>query len=110
MHKLRTKGIRVTPWSVAQMRNVCDNANMKTSDCRTPLLAVLRQLENDERRQEFAALAGTTSNYLYQLGSCQRTSCRASKAKAIADASVQMSVMYGSDVLTVDTIATMCAV
>lgn len=95
---------------VAQMRSLCDTANMKATDCRTPLLAVLRQLENDARRQEFAARAGTTTNYLYQLGSCQRVSCRANTAKGIADASVHMNLLYGSDVLTLDTIATMCAV
>lgn len=83
---------------------------MLTSDCQTPLLHVLRQLENSGQRQDFADAAGTTVNYLYQLGSCKRTSCSARKAKAIADASVHMHLMYGSDVLTVDTIATMCAV
>lgn len=83
---------------------------MKTTDCRTPLLLVLRQLENSTRRQEFADAAKTPVNYLYQLGSCQRASCRADKAKAIADASVTMNLLYGTDVLTVDTIATMCAI
>ena len=83
---------------------------MNTSDCQTPLLLVLRQLETRERRQEFADAAKTTVNYLYQLGSCQRTSCRANKAKTIADASKTMHLLYGSDVLTTDTIATMCAI
>lgn len=82
---------------------------MNTEARQTPLLLVLRQLENRDRRQEFADAAKTTVNYLYQLGSCQRTSCRANKAKTIADASVTMNLLYGSDILTVDTIATMCA-
>lgn len=92
------------------MRNICDTAAMTTSDCRTPLLAVLRQLGNDARRQEFAEQAGTTTNYLYQLGSCQRGSCRANLAKAIADASVHMAKKYGTEALTIDTIATMCSI
>ena len=83
---------------------------MKPEKTPTPLLRVLQQLENGARRQEFATLAGTTTNYLYQLGSCQRDSCSARKAKGIADASVVMSKKYGSDVLTLDTIATMCPV
>lgn len=81
---------------------------MDTKECRTPLLQVLRQLGNDERRGEFANLAQTKTNYLYQLASCKRASCSAKKAVAIAAASVQMSLLYGSDVLTVGDIATMC--
>ena len=81
---------------------------MNPKECRTPLLQVLRQLGNDDRRKEFADLANTKTNYLYQLASCKRASCSAKKAVAIAAASVQMSVLYGSDVLTVGDIATMC--
>ena len=81
---------------------------MDTKECRTPLLAVLRQLGNDERRGEFANLAQTKTNYLYQLASCKRASCSAKKAVAIASASVAMHDKYGSNALTVADIATMC--
>lgn len=83
---------------------------MDTKDCRTPLLAVLRQLGNDDRRKEFADLANTKVNYLYQLASCKRASCSAAKALAISAASVAMSAQYGSDLLTVGQIATMCSI
>lgn len=74
----------------------------------TPLLAVLRQLGTDERRDEFAALAGTSTAYLYQLAGCNRGACRTRLAKGIADASVQMNLLFGSDVITMETLATMC--
>ena len=76
---------------------------------RTPLLHVLRQLGTDDKRNEFAALAGTSRLYLYQLSICSRKSCRADLAKRIADASVVMSSKYGTQVLTLEVISTMCA-
>ena len=76
---------------------------------RTPLLAVLRQLETDDKRDEFAGLAGTSRLYLYQLSICSRRSCRADLAKRIADASVVMNSKYGTQVLTLEVISTMCA-
>lgn len=76
----------------------------------TPLLTILRQLETADRRAEFALLAGTDANYLYQLGSCQRRSCRAPLAKAIADASLLMSQKYGCNTISMDELATMCPV
>ena len=76
---------------------------------KTPLLAVLRQLETDDKRNEFAALAGTSRLYLYQLSICSRKSCRADLAKRIADASVVMAEKYGTQVLTLDGLSTMCA-
>lgn len=75
----------------------------------TPLLQVLRELEAGGRREEFAKLAGTSTNYLYQLATCKRKSCRATLAKQIADASVEMSLRYGTPVLSLETVATMCA-
>lgn len=75
---------------------------------KTPLLAVLRQLQTDERRGEFAALAGTSTTYLYQLAGCHRGSCRIHLAKAIVDAAAQMHRLYGSDLITMDDLATMC--
>ena len=76
---------------------------------RTPLLHVLRQLGTDDKRNEFAALAGTSRLYLYQLSICSRRSCRADLAKRIADASVVMAEKYGTQVLTLEVISTMCA-
>jgi hypothetical protein len=76
---------------------------------RTPLLHVLRQLGTDDKRNEFAALAGTSRLYLYQLSICSRRSCRADLAKRIADASVVMAEKYGTQVLTLDVICSMCA-
>lgn len=74
----------------------------------TPLLAILRELDTDERRNEFARLAGTSVAYLYQLAGCNRTACRARLAKSIADASVQMDAKYNCGAVTMDTLATMC--
>lgn len=76
---------------------------------KTPLLAVLRQLETDDKRDEFATLAGTSRLYLYQLSICSRRSCRADLAKRIADASVVMAKKYGTQVLTLEVICSMCA-
>ena len=76
---------------------------------KTPLLAVLRQLETDDKRDEFATLAGTSRLYLYQLSICSRRSCRADLAKRIADASVVMAKKYGTQVLTLEIICSMCA-
>ena len=75
----------------------------------TPLLALLRQLETADRRQEFADLAGTSPAYLYQLATCQRGACRSPLAKGIADASVVMRRRYGTAAITMETLAGMCA-
>lgn len=74
----------------------------------TPLLQILRQLDAAEKRQEFAELAGTSVAYLYQLAGCARGACRTRLAKGIADASVEMHKRYGTDIVTMDTLATMC--
>ncbi|WP_315127300.1 hypothetical protein [Comamonas antarctica] len=74
----------------------------------TPLLAILRQLATDARRDEFAAKAGTSTAYLYQLAGCNRGACRTRLAKGIADASVEMNLLYGSDVITMEALAVMC--
>ena len=76
---------------------------------KTPLLQVLRDLATDDKRNEFAALAGTSRLYLYQLSICSRKSCRADLAKRIADASVVIAEKYGTQVLTLEGISTMCA-
>lgn len=81
---------------------------MRKNDPTTPLLAILRHLDSDEKRAEFAALADTTVAYLYQLGSCQRKSCRAPLAVKIAEASKVMAERYGSEPIEVGTLAVMC--
>lgn len=80
----------------------------RTSPPTTPLLAILRALENDERRDEFAQLAGTSTAYLYQLATCRTQACRSPLAKGIADASVLMAKKYKTPRITMDVIATMC--
>jgi len=74
----------------------------------TPLLTILRALENDARRDEFAALAGTSRMYLYQLAGCHNQSCRSTLAGAIEDASVKMHTKYGTPKITMRELATMC--
>lgn len=77
---------------------------------KTPLLAILRELKTDERRDEFAALAGTSRLYLYQLSGCHSGSCRAKLAMGIANASVEMHKKYGTPVITMTDLATMCPI
>lgn len=81
---------------------------MLKTDPKTPLLAILRALATDERRDEFAALAGTSRMYLYQLAGCHNKSCRSLLAQDIADASVKMAKRYGSPVISVRELASMC--
>lgn len=80
---------------------------MRTSPPTTPLLAILRHL-TDEQREEFAELAETKVAYLYQLGTCARLQCRASLALSIEAASKVMAEKYGSEPISVSTLATMC--
>lgn len=81
---------------------------MRNTPPTTPLLALLRDLETDAKRNEFAGLAGTKVAYLYQLAGCNRKSCRADLAQKIADASVKIAAKYGTAPITVQTLATMC--
>lgn len=81
---------------------------MPKTDTTTPLLLILRALENDARRDEFAALAGTSRMYLYQLAGCHNRACRSSLAMGIADASLKMNEKYGSPVITMHQLASMC--
>jgi hypothetical protein len=80
----------------------------RRTDPKTPLLALLRELESDERREEFAALAGTSVSYAYQLATCSRGACRSRLAKGLADASVAMHKRYGTSVVTMEQLASMC--
>ncbi len=82
---------------------------MRNNEPKTPLLALLRALENDERRDEFAQLAGTSRLYLYQLASCKRKSCRTDLAMRIAAASETVAKKYGTPAIDVATLGTMCA-
>ncbi len=75
----------------------------------TPLLALLRQLGTAERREEFAQMAETSVNYLYQLGTCRRVSCRPALARRIAAASEVFAKRYRTSVITFETVLTMCA-
>lgn len=81
---------------------------MPKTEAATPLLLILRALENDARRDEFAALAGTSRMYLYQLAGCHNRACRSSLAMGIADASLKMAEKYGSPVITMHQLASMC--
>ena len=80
---------------------------MRKSLPKTPLLQILRDMSPDQR-DEFALVAGTTVSYLYQLAGCNRKSCRATLTKGIADASVLMASKYGTPVISMDSLATMC--
>ncbi len=82
---------------------------MRTSEPKTPLIALLRALTPDQREQ-LAADAGTTVGYLYALGSCTRQACRADLASRIADATVKMSKRTKGVTAAIDvaTLGTMC--
>ena len=76
----------------------------------TPLLALLRALNRDQRI-EFASEAQTTVSYLYQLAICSRgkqSTCRADLALRIENASRVMHKRYGTEVITMATLAQMC--
>lgn len=78
----------------------------------TPLLALLRELGSDPKREEFAELAGTSRVYLYQLAGCYRgrSSCRLDTALRIANASQVMAERYGTKPITVEELGSMCQV
>ena len=80
---------------------------MRKTSPKTPLLALLRA-PTPERRAEFAMLAGTTVEYLYQLAGCNRGACRSLLAKRIADASEVWAKCYGTPSVGVEVLATMC--
>lgn len=83
---------------------------MKPDTPTTPLLALLRELGSDERRTEFAQHAQTSVLYLYQLAGCHRRSCSAVKALAIEEASRHMNLLYGTPVVDMKVLATMCPI
>lgn len=76
----------------------------------TPLLEILRNLSTEERRDEFALLAGTSRLYLYQLACCYTKACRTDLALAITKASLVMHDKYQCGSIDMQTLATMCPV
>lgn len=84
---------------------------MRKNTAQTPLLALLRSL-NDAQRNQLATTAGTTVSYLYALATCQRGACRSDLAMQIEKASRQMSDETAgvSPVVTMQELATMCVV
>lgn len=84
---------------------------MRKNSPQTPLLALLRSL-NDEQRVALAADAGTTVSYLYSLASCQRAACRSGLALRIQQASERMHEATAgvAPIVTMQDLATMCAV
>jgi DNA-binding XRE family transcriptional regulator len=77
----------------------------------TPLLSALRACSVDEQ-YEFARLAGTTRNYLYQLATCHRKNPSLQLAQSICDASARLHRKTAGRVpsLTTVEIAAMCAI
>lgn len=84
---------------------------MRKNPAQTPLLALLRSL-NDEQRAALAEDAGTSVSYLYSLASCQREACRTALALRIQQASERMHEHTGglTPIVTMAELATMCAV
>ena len=82
---------------------------MRTSTPKTPLLALLRVL-TDEQRATFATDAGTTVSYLYALAGCQRLSAGSTLALAIEAASERLNKASRgkTPVVSMRTLATMC--
>lgn len=76
----------------------------------TPLMALLRAATADERDQ-LAALAGTTTNYLYALGGCHREQPRVGLAMALEDASRDLHRQTNgrTPIVTARELASMCA-
>lgn len=61
----------------------------------TPLTTAMRAMTKDQR-EEFASLAGTTVNYLYQIAGLHRKNIAVQTAFAIEDASAYMAGQYPS--------------
>lgn len=84
---------------------------MQMENVVTPLLTALRACSVDEQ-YEFARLAGTKRNYLYQLATCHRKNPGLKLAQAICDASADLHRRTAGRVpaLTTADIAGMCAI
>ncbi len=83
---------------------------MRKNTPKTPLLALLRELRTDDKRDELATLAGTSRNYLYQLAGCYRgeAGCCPELAKRLAAATVTLRKKYRTPALTVQQLTGMC--
>lgn len=77
-------------------------------DPKTPLIALLRALDDDQR-DLLAEWSDTSLSYLYALGSCSRKQCRVNKALQIQEATKRLNELYGTPVVTIEELATMCA-
>lgn len=77
----------------------------------TPLLLALRACTVPEQH-EWAELAGTKRNYLYQLAMCTRKQAGANLAQRVAAASVEMHVRSLGRIpkVTLEQLATMCPI
>lgn len=84
---------------------------MDTTKTPTPLGNWL-QLASDEERARMAMLAGTSTNYLYQLAGCHRGVPKADLALAIEEATVTLSKETDGrlPIVSMRDLATMCAV
>jgi hypothetical protein len=83
---------------------------MRKNSPKTPLLALLRDLKTDDKRDELASLAGTSRNYLYQLAGCYRgeAGCCPALAERVAAASVTLRKKYKTPVVTAAQLVDMC--
>lgn len=83
---------------------------MRKNEPKTPLLALMRLLTPEQRRQ-LAEDADTSVSYLYSLGSCQRGACGAGLALQIEKASERMCQRTGglTPIVSMQELATMCA-
>jgi hypothetical protein len=81
---------------------------MRSTEPKTPLIELLRDL-TDEQRHLFAKWSQTPLTYLYALGGCSRKACRSDKAVLIAQATQRLNKRFGTRVITVEELATMCA-
>lgn len=82
---------------------------MRKNDPKTPLLALMRVL-TDEQRKQLAEDAATSVSYLYSLASCQRAACGSALAQRIERATMKMSerTLGLTPVVTMAELATMC--
>ena len=85
---------------------------MRTNEPKTPLLALLRMLDADQRLQ-LAADAEVRLDYLYKLAGCDRKRCNADMASRIEAATRKMATRTArtkvpTKVITVAELGTMC--
>ena len=79
---------------------------MRQAEPKTPLMALLRQLD-DVQRAALADKARTTVSYLHHIAGCAREP-RVRLAHRIAQASEWVNKRWGTAVITLEQLATMC--